>query len=73
MRRGFTLLEMVLGHVHPLPARHRCFGIVNSVTQLTNGMAVEQQRDARTHGFVELCGRTFRNLPPSAMVRLRNQ
>jgi prepilin-type N-terminal cleavage/methylation domain-containing protein len=73
LRQGFTLLEMVLVMFIISLLVTAVFGIVNSVTQLTHGMEVEQQREARIHGFVELCDRTFRNLPPSAMVRLRNQ
>lgn len=72
-RRGFTLLEMVLVMFIVSLLVTAVFGIVNSVTQLANGMTVEQRREARIHGFIELCSRTFRNLPPSAMVRARNQ
>jgi prepilin-type N-terminal cleavage/methylation domain-containing protein len=72
-RQGFTLLEMVLVMFIVSLLVTAVFGIVDSVTQLTHGMEVEQQREARIHGFVELCDRSFRNLPPAAMVRLRNQ
>jgi prepilin-type N-terminal cleavage/methylation domain-containing protein len=70
--RGFTLLEMMLVMFIVSLLIASVFGIVSSMTQLTNDMTVEQQRDARMHAFVELCSRTFRNVPPSAMVRLRN-
>jgi prepilin-type N-terminal cleavage/methylation domain-containing protein len=70
--RGFTLLEMTIVMFIVSLLVVSVFGIVNSVTQLTNDMTVEQQRDARMHAFVELCARTFRSVPPSAMVRLRN-
>lgn len=72
-RSGFTLLEMVMVMFILSLLIGSVFGIVRGVTQLTNAMTVEQQRDARTHGFVELCSRTFRSLPPNAMIRLRTK
>lgn len=71
-RRGFTLLEMMLVMFIISLLVAAVFGIVNSVTQLTNDMTVTQQREARRTGFHQLCARTFRKLPPSAIVRLRN-
>lgn len=73
VQQGFTLLEMVLVMFIVSLLVTAVFGIVNSVTQLTHGMETEQQREGRVHGFFELCDRTLRNLPVSAMVRLRNQ
>jgi prepilin-type N-terminal cleavage/methylation domain-containing protein len=73
MRQAFTLLEMVLVMFIVSLLVTAVFGIVDSVTQLTNGMEAEQQREGRVHGFIELCDRTLRSLPPGAMVRLRNQ
>jgi hypothetical protein len=49
------------------------FGIVNAVTQLTHSLTTSQQRESRTHAFIELCSRTLRSLPPNAMVRLRTK
>lgn len=70
---GFTLLEMVIVMFILALLVGAIFGIVRGVTQLTNDMTVEQQRDSRMHGFIELCSRTFRNLPPNAIVRLRTK
>lgn len=49
------------------------FGIVNAVTQLTQSLTNSQQRESRTHALVELCSRSLRSLPPSAMLRLRTR
>ena len=49
------------------------FSIVRAVTQLSTDLTNEQQRDARTHGFIEMTTRLFRSLPPEAMVRLRTK
>lgn len=47
------------------------FGIVNGVTQLTHDLTEQQKQEGEVHGFVELCSRTLRRLPPHAAVRLR--
>jgi prepilin-type N-terminal cleavage/methylation domain-containing protein len=72
-RDGFTLLEMVIVMFITALLASAVFGIVNAVTQLTHDLTTSQQRESRTHAFVELCSRTFRSLPPSAMVRLRTR
>jgi prepilin-type N-terminal cleavage/methylation domain-containing protein len=71
--RGFTLLEMVVVMCIVAMLLAAVFGIVGSVTSLADSITVEQQREARIHAFVELCTRTYCNLPPSGFVRLRNQ
>jgi prepilin-type N-terminal cleavage/methylation domain-containing protein len=70
---GFTLLEMVLAMFILSLLIGAIFTIVRSVTQLANEMTMELQRDGRTHGFLDLCSRTFRSLPPEAWVRLRTK
>lgn len=70
---AFTLMEMVLAMFILSLLVGAVFTIVRSVTQLANDLTVEQQRDGRTHGFLELCSRTFRGLPPEAWVRLRTK
>jgi prepilin-type N-terminal cleavage/methylation domain-containing protein len=70
---GFTLLEMVVVMFITALLASAIFGIVNAVTQLTQDLTTSQQRESRTHAFVELCSRSLRGLPPSAMVRLRTK
>lgn len=71
--RGFTLLEMTLALFIFGLLMVAVFSIVRAVTQLSTDLTNEQQRDARTHGFVEMATRLFRSLPPEAMVRLRTK
>lgn len=72
-RQAFTLLEMMLVLFITAMLVTTVFGIVNGVTQLTNGITVEQQRQARTHAFVQMCSRSFRELPATALVRLHTR
>lgn len=70
---AFTLLEMTLAMFIFSLLIAAVFVIVRAVTQLSNDLTVEQQRDARTHAFVEMGTRILRSLPPEAMVRLRTK
>ncbi|MFZ4763849.1 MAG: type II secretion system protein [Roseimicrobium sp.] len=73
LARGFTLLEMVLVMFILALLVGAVFGIVRGVTQLASDLTEAQKVDARTHGFIELCARTFRGLAPGAVVRLRTK
>ncbi len=68
---GFTLLEMMLVLFISALLVSTVFGIVSSLTQLSHHVTLEQERDARTQGFVELCSRQLQGLPPAAFMRLR--
>ena len=70
---GFTLMEMMMVMLITALLVSAVFGMVNAVTQLTHSLTTSQQRESRTHAFIELCSRTLRSLPPNAMVRLRTK
>jgi prepilin-type N-terminal cleavage/methylation domain-containing protein len=70
---GFTLMEMMMVMLITSLLVSAIFGIVNAVTQLTHSLTTSQQRESRTHAFIELCSRSLRSLPPNAMVRLRTK
>ena len=71
LRRGFTLLEMMVVMFVLTLLLGAIFGIVRGTVQLTDEMTIEQNKDARLHGFAQFCERTFRNLPAQSMTRLR--
>ncbi|RBP35342.1 prepilin-type N-terminal cleavage/methylation domain-containing protein [Roseimicrobium gellanilyticum] len=70
---GFTLLEMIMVLLITSMLISAVFGIVNAVTILTHDLTTSQQRESRTHAFVELCARSLRSLPADAMLRLRTR
>jgi prepilin-type N-terminal cleavage/methylation domain-containing protein len=70
---GFTLMEMMMVMLITSMLVSAVFGIVTAVTQLTHSLTTSQQRESRTHAFIELCSRSLRSLPPNAMVRLRTK
>lgn len=70
---GFTLMEMMMVMFITALLVSAIFGMVTAVTQLTHSLTTSQQRESRTHAFIELCSRSFRSLPPNAMVRLRTK
>lgn len=69
--QGFTLLEMMVVMFVLTLLLGAIFGVVRGTIQLTDEMTIEQNKEAKLHGFAQFCERTFRNLPAQSMTRLR--
>lgn len=70
-RAGFTLIEMMVVMLVLSLLLGAIVAIVRGTVQLTDEVSVAQANEARLHGLVQLCERTFRALPGHAIVRLR--
>ena len=68
---GFTLLEIILSMALVSVLLGSVFAIVSGTTQMASEVQREQDHDAQSFSFAQLCTRTFRGLNGNGQVRLR--